>query len=77
MSIIVARGVPYEVLKKCFSPAEWEWLLREPSFVQKADSLRDMNDVESISRVGLSLITDAERGTHSGKRIPPGADVDS
>jgi hypothetical protein len=60
-----------EILRKCFTEAEWIWLMEEEKFVDSAKDVKSADDVENVSRQGSNLITLAQLGKHPAKRKPP------
>jgi hypothetical protein len=60
-----------DVLKKCFSDLEWEWLSEECCFCEAVRSLKTIDDVENVSRMGDDLIFLAQSGKHPANRKPP------
>jgi hypothetical protein len=60
-----------EILRKCFTEAEWIWLMEEEGFVNSAKSVKTADDVENVSRQGSNLITLAQLGKHPSRGKPP------
>jgi hypothetical protein len=65
-----ARLNLFEVLMRCFSTTEWEWLQEEPSFSRAVKLLKTLEDVERFSTIGDKLIRLAEAGLDPNNRKP-------
>ena len=47
------------MLKKCFTDAEWEVLMKQTAFIQAANNLHNAGDVEKALAMGLKLVQSA------------------
>jgi hypothetical protein len=53
-----ARDKNLRVLMKCFSEAEWAWLMANADFAAAISEIEGLKDIERIGALGAKLLVD-------------------
>jgi hypothetical protein len=65
----MSSSAPMQVLRKCFSDKEWEWLSKQEAFTSPLATLNSFDDMEKLAALGDQLIWLDEQHDKEGSPI--------
>lgn len=61
----------FNLLQRCFSREEWNWLTQEAEFQNALENVRGLDQTEDLIKLGLRLIYLARKGALPSGRSAP------